>query len=97
MTKFLIERTFSVGQDQMGDIGKRSRQLTEDEFSDITWHHSHVVVDGDGNVRTYCVYEAPDEETIRDHAKDLGDHRIEEVHEIAGDVTPADFPAPAAA
>ena len=52
MTMFLVERTFSVGQDQMEDIGKRSRQLTEGEFQEITWHHSHVVVDNGGNVRT---------------------------------------------
>jgi hypothetical protein len=92
MTKFLIERTFSVGQDQMGDIGKRSRQLTEGEFQEITWHHSHVVVDGDGNVRTYCVYEAPDEDVIRRHSEKLGWHRVDGIYEIAGDVTPDDFP-----
>jgi hypothetical protein len=92
MAKFLIERTFSVGQDQMGDIGKRSRQLTEDEFSDITWHHSHVVVEPDGNVRTYCVYEAPDEDVVRRHSEKLGWHRVDRIYEIAGDVTPDDFP-----
>jgi hypothetical protein len=50
MTMFLVERTFSVGQDQMGEIGKRSRQLTEDEFREITWHHSHVVDEIAGDV-----------------------------------------------
>jgi hypothetical protein len=92
MTMFLVERTFSVGQDQMGEIGKRSRQLTEDEFREITWHHSHVVVDGDGNVKTYCVYEAPDEDIVRAHAEKLGWHRVDGIYEIAGDVTPDDFP-----
>ena len=38
------------------------------------------------------VYEAPDEETVRRHSQKLGSHYIEEVFEIAGDVTPADFP-----
>ena len=92
MTKFLIERTCSVGQDQMEDIGKRSRLLTENEFQEITWHHSHVVVDGDGNVRTYCVYEAPDEDVVRRHSEKLGWHRVDGIYEIAGDVTPDDFP-----
>ncbi len=92
MTKFLIERTFSVGQHQMDEIGKRSRQLTEEEFREITWHHSHVVVDGDGTVKTYCVYEAPGEEIVRRHADKLGWHRVENIYEIAGDVTPDDFP-----
>jgi hypothetical protein len=42
---------------------------------------------------TYCVYEAPDEETVRNHAVDLGRHTLDAVHEIAGDVNPSDFPA----
>ena len=92
MTMFLVERTFSVGQDQMGEIGKRSRQLTEEEFREITWHHSHVVVDGDGKVKTYCIYEAPGEDVVRAHADKLGWHRVEGIYEIAGDVTPDDFP-----
>src|SRR3954451_22871468 len=92
MTMFLVERTFSVGQDQMAEIGKRSRQLTENEFQEITWHHSHVVVDGDANVKTYCIYEAPDEDVVRRHAEMLGWHRVEGIYEIAEDVTPDDFP-----
>jgi len=92
MTMFLVERTFSVGQDQMGEIGKRSRQHTENEFREITWHHSHVVVDGEGNVKTYCLYEAPDEDVVRRHADKLGWHRVEGIYEVAGDVTPDDFP-----
>jgi hypothetical protein len=56
------------------------------------WEHSHVIVDDDGTVRTYCVYEAPDEQAIRDHSGKLGQHEIEFLQEIAGDVSPADFP-----
>ena len=92
MTKFLVERSFSVGEDQMLEIGRRSRALTIDQFPEITWHHSHVVVDQDGNVKTYCVYEAPGEEVVRSHADALGWHRVDGSYEIAGDVTPDDFP-----
>jgi len=92
MTKFLVERSFSVGQDQMAEIGRRSRALTIDEFPEITWHHSHVIVDGGGNVKTYCIYEAPGEEVVRKHADALGWHRVDGIYEIAGDVTPDDFP-----
>lgn len=92
MIKYMVERSFEVGQDQMDDIGKRSRQLTETDFPEITWHHSHVVVDNGGNVRTYCVYEAPSEEVVRAHADKLGWHRVDGIYEIAGDVTPEDFP-----
>ena len=43
-------------------VGRRSREIIEDELPEITWEHSHVVVEPDGNVLTYCVYDAPDEE-----------------------------------
>jgi hypothetical protein len=93
MTRYLVVRSFEVGTEQMPTVGRRSRELTEEQFPDITWEHSHVVVDDDGTVRTYCIYDAPDEEIVREHSKMLGKHTIDELHEIAGDVTPADFPS----
>jgi hypothetical protein len=50
------------------------------------------VVDDDGLVVTYCVYEAPNEAMVREHSTRLGRHEIAGLQEIAGDVTPADFP-----
>jgi Protein of unknown function (DUF4242) len=94
MPRYMIVRTFEVGSDQMPVVGRRSRELTEDQFPEITWEHSHVVVEDDGTVRTYCIYEAPNEEAVRNHSRMLGQHTIDGLHEIAGDVTPADFPAP---
>jgi len=76
----------------MPEIGRRSRKVIEDKYPQIVWEHSHVVVDDQGNVKTYCVYDAPDEETVAEHAADLGRHSLDGVYEIAGDVTPADFP-----
>lgn len=88
----MIVRSFEVDQVEMPAVGRRSRELAEVEFPDITWEHSHVVVDGAGLVRTFCVYEAPDEDTVRSHATRLGRHTIDSLNEIVGDVTPADFP-----
>ena len=76
----------------MPNVGRRSREVAEEEFPEITWEHSHVIVDGEGTVFTYCIYDAPDEPMLQAHAADLGSHTIESLHEIAGDVTPADFP-----
>ena len=73
-------------------VGRRSRVLTEEDFPDITWEHSHVVVDDEGRVMTYCVYGAPNEEMVREHGRKLGKHTVDGIYEIAGDVTPADFP-----
>jgi Protein of unknown function (DUF4242) len=92
MTMFLVERLFHVSEDQMPMVGRRSRQIIEENFPEITWHHTHVVVDDGGNVRTYCVYEAPTETVVRSHAEMLGLHDVNGVYEIAGDVTPNDFP-----
>jgi len=49
-------------------------------------------VTADGTVRTYCVYDAPDEAAIHEHAIALGRHVVDVVYEIAGDVTPDDYP-----
>lgn len=92
MPRYLILRQFEVDESQMPPIGRRSRELVEGDFPQITWEHSHVVVGDDGLVQTYCVYEAPDEEMVREHSTRLGQHKIALLEEIVGDVSPADFP-----
>jgi Nickel responsive protein SCO4226-like len=90
--RYLVVRVFDVGEEEMPEVGRRSNEVIEGGYPQIIWEHSHVVVNEDGKVMTYCVYEAPDEQTVRNHAVDLGRHTVEAVHEIAGDVTPAHFP-----
>jgi hypothetical protein len=92
MTKFLIERTFHVGQKDMPEVSRRSKRIAIDNYPEITWEHSHVVIDDAGIVKTYCVYDAPTAEIVRAHAAELGLHDVDGVYEIAGDVTPDDFP-----
>jgi hypothetical protein len=92
MPRFLIVRRFSISESELPSVGRRSRELVDEEFPEVTWEHSHVVVDGDGTVFTYCVYEAPSEEIVREHSTRLGRHEVETLHEIAGDVSPSDFP-----
>ena len=92
MPRYLVVRTFDVGEEEMPEVGRRSNEVIEGGYPQIVWEHSHVVVNEDGKVMTYCVYEAPDEGTVRSHAQDLGQHTVDAVHEIAGDVTPANFP-----
>ena len=92
MPRYLIVRAFEVGQDEMPAVGRRSNEVIEEHLPAITWEHSHVVLDDEGRVMTYCVYTAPSEEAVLEHSHRLGQHKIEMLHEIAGDVTPADFP-----
>ena len=92
MPRYLIVRSFSVPEGEMSRVGSRSRTLIENEFTDIVWEHSHVVVDSEDKVKTYCVYRAPDEQAVLQHSKALGYHEVDTLYEIAGDVTPEDFP-----
>jgi hypothetical protein len=92
MPRYLVVRNFEVDEQAMPDVGRRSKQIAQEEFPEITWEHSHVVVRPDGLVMTYCVYGAPDEETVRAHGARLGKHDIQVLSEIVGDVTPNDFP-----
>lgn len=92
MPRYLIVRRFDVNESAMPTVGRRSRELVENEFPEVTWEHSHVVIGDDGFVSTYCIYDAPNEEIVRKHSTRLGQHRIESLSEIAGDVTPEDFP-----
>jgi hypothetical protein len=88
----MIVRSFDVDQAEMPGVGRRSREIVENELPEITWEHSHVVVDDLGKVRTYCVYAAPSEEVVLAHSARLGQHEVDSIEEIAGDVTPGDFP-----
>ena len=92
MPKYLIVRQFEVGQAEMPNVGRKSRKLVEEEFPQITWEYSHVTINDSGLVKTFCVYDGPNEEMVREHAAELGLHDLEGIHEIVGDVTPADFP-----
>jgi hypothetical protein len=93
MPRYLIERTFFVHEQEMPEVGRRSKEIAAADFPEIVWEHSHVIVDETGGVRTFCIYSAPEKQTVIDHAAALGSHNVDHIHEIAGDVTPADFPA----
>ena len=89
MPRFVIERDFgNVDDDEMLEIAMLSKMAGIEAFPDITWEHSHVCSDDDGMIKTFCVYEAPSEERVREHAARMGRHVVMHVYEIAGDITP---------
>jgi hypothetical protein len=92
MPRYIIERKYEVDEAQVPTVARRSKQIAIEQFPDIVWEHSHVVVDKNGTPKSFCIYDAPDEDTVRRHADLLGDHVIENVYVIGGDVTPDDFP-----
>ena len=92
MPRYLVERTYTVDIDTLPVVATRSKAIGHHRFPKIVWEHSHVVVGTDGVPKSFCVYDAPNEEMVREHAAQLGDHVVETIWEIAGDVSPADFP-----
>ena len=92
MPRYLIHRKFSITEEEMPRIGRRSKKLVTYDFPKVVWEHSHVFLDDDGTPKSFCIYAAPSETMVREHAVLLGDHTIQNIYEIAGDVSPADFP-----
>lgn len=92
MARYLIERTYTVDAETVPTVATRSKAIAHYHYPEIVWEHSHVVFGADGTPKSFCIYEAPNEEMVREHANRLGDHVVTTVYEVAGDVTPDDFP-----
>ena len=92
MPRYIVERTFPDGLEiPATDQGAKTclGVIQNNAEEQVTWVTSYVSTD---KTKTYCVYDAPSEELVRKHAEELGAHDVEAVYEIAGDVTPDDFP-----
>ena len=51
----------------------RSARVGNEEMPDrVRWIRSYVVQEPDGRIGTFCVYEAADGESIREHARRVG-------------------------
>lgn len=71
MPTYVIEREIdnigSSTQEQLKAISQTSCNVLNNMGPEIKWHHSYVT----GN-KIYCVYDAPNEEMIREHARQGG-------------------------
>jgi hypothetical protein len=71
MPQFVIERELpgagALSEAQIREISLRSLQALKDIGPQIHWLHSYVTED-----KVYCVYLAPDEDTIREHGRRAG-------------------------
>ena len=74
MPRYLIVSRFSVQESEMPTVGRRSREIVDGEFPEITWEHSHVVVDGEGDVLDLLRLRRPRGMVIWEHSKRLGQH-----------------------
>jgi hypothetical protein len=71
MPQFVIEREMpgagSLSPDQLQGASQQSCSVLRDMGPDIQWVQSYVTDD-----KIYCIYRAPDEKLIRQHAEKAG-------------------------
>lgn len=83
--QFVIEREVAgagtLSESQVREMSLRSLQALKDLGPQIQWLHSYVTED-----KVYCVYVAPDEDNIREHARKAGlpADRISAVRRLIG-------------
>lgn len=83
MAQYVIEREVpgagSLSETEIREISLRSLQVLKEIGPQIQWLHSYVTED-----KVYCVYLAPDEDTIREHARRAGipANRVAEVRRL---------------
>jgi hypothetical protein len=71
MPKFVIEREIpgagDMSEAELCAVSQKSVSVLREMGPGIQWLHSYVTGD-----KVYCVYLAPDEATIQEHAKRVG-------------------------
>jgi hypothetical protein len=71
MPQFVIEREIpgagNLTDAEIQAVSRKSVAVLKEMGPEIKWLHSYVTGD-----KVYCVYLAPDEETIREHARRTG-------------------------
>lgn len=88
MPRFVIEREIpgagNLSQEQLQAISQKSCGVLQKMGPSIQWVESFVTPD-----KIYCVYIAPNEQAIRDHAQQGGfpANRISQVKEVIGPTT----------
>jgi hypothetical protein len=88
MPKYVIERDIpnagKLSADQLQAISQKSCEVLRNQGPQIQWVHSYVTDD-----RIYCIYIAPDEETVQEHARQGGfpANRISEVRSVIDPTT----------
>ncbi len=86
MPKFLIERSIpgagALSPMELRAISERSCGVLRDLGGTVQWLHSHVTAD-----KVYCVYIAPDEAAVREHAR-RGGFPADRVLQITSTIDP---------
>ena len=97
MDLYVIRRPSAWANMQELEVaGAISAEIGKEQMSDrVRWIRSYVVHEADGRIGTFCIYEARDGESIREHAKRVG-MPGEEFYKVATTVVVNSDPAEAA-
>jgi hypothetical protein len=87
MPQYVIERTLpcagKLTAEQLRGVAQKSNSVLNELGPEIEWLHSYVTGD-----KIYCVYNAPNPEMIREHAK-RGGFPADSVLEVKANINPA--------
>jgi len=87
MPQYVIEREIpgagNLTADQLKSISQTSCGVLNDLGPQIQWNHSYVTGD-----KIYCVYNAPSEDLIREHAR-RGGFPANSISEVSSVISPA--------
>ena len=74
MDLYVIRRPSAwANLEELQKAGQKSANIGNDEMSDrVRWIRSYVVHEADGRIGTFCIYEARDGDSIREHARRVG-------------------------
>jgi hypothetical protein len=85
MPRYVIERNFAAQLEASRDANDAIRQINDEEG--VKWLFSFLSAD---RMKSYCLYEAPNEEAIRSAARRAG-LPADVIVEIGGEVRPDMF------
>lgn len=87
MPRYLMERIVGdVTREELDQIAERSQKIRAERFPEITWDHTHVARTP-GGLTAFCVYESPNPDSVKAHAKALG-LPVERFYEVETDLSP---------
>ena len=87
MPKYVIERDLpgagALSQQELHDISQQSNKVLAELGPEIKWLSSYVTDD-----KIYCVYVAPDEDIIQEHAR-CGGFPADRISKVAAIIDPS--------
>jgi hypothetical protein len=93
MDTYVIRRPSAWGSlKDLEAAGAKSARIGTEEMPDrVRWIRSYVVNEPDGRIGTVCIYQARDQDSIREHARRVG-MPGDEIYSVATTVVVRDDP-----